>query len=123
VWFAVDADDGALVAASSRRRRCLSFRPGLPLADVIAALRWENPVAWSGDVHMSSWKVHPHRPGGDWRAPHLQCWFLEVRLEGWPRGPEGVELPELGRSGPSPTYDVRTCTTKVASIRILKVSA
>lgn len=96
----------------------LSFRPALPLADVLTALRWENPVASSGDVHMSTWRVEPHRPDAPHRAPHINGWRVDVRLDGWPRGANGARLPEVGRAGPSPLYDVRACVNKVAGIAI-----
>lgn len=96
----------------------LSFRPAIPLASVLAALRWENPVASSGTVHMSSWRVYPHRPGVASSAPHIKHWFVDVRLDGWPRGPDGAELPQLGRAGPSPLYDARTCVKAVTAISV-----
>lgn len=96
----------------------LSFRPGIPLASVLAALRWENPVASSGSVHMSSWSVYPHRPELPWDAPHIKHWHVDVRLDGWPRGPDGAKLPEIGRAGPSPLYDVRDNVKPVIAISV-----
>ena len=75
-------------------------------------------MASSGDVHMSSWRVYPHRPELPWNAPHVGPWWLEARLEGWPRGANGAELPQVGQAGPSPLYDVRGCTTTVNAITV-----
>jgi len=96
----------------------LTFRPGLPLATVLDVFRWDIPVASSGDVHMSSWSVYPYRPGVVWSEPHVGPWFVEVALDGWPRGPGGAELPQIDRAGPSPQYDVRGCENKVFSIGV-----
>ena len=96
----------------------LSFRPGLPLALVTNAFRWDVPVSSSGDVHMSSWSVYPHRPSVPWHTPHIGPWFVDVRLDGWPRGPDGIELPQLDRDGASPCFDVRTCSNTVVGLSV-----
>ncbi|HSK02274.1 MAG TPA: hypothetical protein VK932_13575 [Kofleriaceae bacterium] len=111
---------GAAVTRLISGGLAIDFRPGLPLAMVVAAFRWEEPIAWSGDVHRSSWAVAPRsavqsRP---W-LPILGCWQIEAQLDGWPRGPGRAQLPELDVFGPSPSYDLRTCENAVARILIL----
>lgn len=96
----------------------ITFLPGLPLSTLLKVFRWEQPVSSSGDVHMSSWSVYPHRPGVGWSEPHVGPWFVDAGLDGWPRGPGGAELPQIGRAGPSPQYDVRGCENKVFSLGV-----
>jgi hypothetical protein len=96
----------------------LTFRPGLPLATLTTVFRWDQPVASSSDVHMSSWRVYPHRPTTSWSEPHVGPWWIEARLDGWPRGDNGAELPQIGRAGPSPLYDVRGCTNTVIGLTV-----
>lgn len=96
----------------------LSFRPAIPLALVLEALRWTDPVASSSDLRMSSWRVYPHRPELVRMTPHVKHWFVDVRLADWPRGPDDAELPAFGRAGASPLYDLRTCVTPVMAITV-----
>lgn len=96
----------------------LCFRPGLPLALVTQLLRWDLPVSSSSDVHMSSWRVYPERPPAAWNQPHIGPWFVDVRLDGWPRGPGGAELPQRERTGGSPCYDARTCGNTVVGVSV-----
>lgn len=91
----------------------ISFRPGVPLKTVLAALRWKDCVASSGDVHMSSWRVSPQNGSNK-----IGRWEVGVRLEGWPRGANREDLPRVGRAGPSPLIDVDACATPVAGITI-----
>jgi hypothetical protein len=98
----------------------LAFRPAIPLALVLEALRWTDPVASSSDLRLTSWRVYPN--GTEWMTPHVKQWFVEVRLADWPRGPDHAELPALGRAGASPLYDLRTCVTPVTSITVLLVA-
>jgi hypothetical protein len=109
---------GAELGATSTRVE-LAFRPAIPLAPVLAALRWENPVASGGGMDLSLWRVYANRDVS-WTAPSIKHWCIEVRLAGWPRGPDGTDLPELGRSGPSPLLDMRTSVTPVAGIAITR---
>jgi len=94
------------------------FKPAISIASVLHALRWENPVSSSGDVHMSRWRIYPHRPELPWHAPHVNRWHVDVYLDGWPKGPDRSKLPEIGRAGPSPLYDVRGCVNAVSAISI-----
>lgn len=91
----------------------LIFNPPIELATVVGALRLEDPTASSHDVHMSSWHVEV-----DGDAPRIGAWALDINLEGWPRGPEGSQLPERGRAGPSPRVDLADCVTRVTSISV-----
>ena len=95
----------------------LAFRPGVPLATVVAALGWASPVASAGDVHMTTWQVMPDAEDWQRRDPHVGQWRVEIRI-GWPRAPDGSELPVVGRHGPSPLYDVRGCQSLVRSVRL-----
>ena len=96
---------GAGVAVDgSGDRLGISARPGLPLPAVVAALGWREPVAWSTDVHQSTWTVGPRDPafGGPART-RIGRWLVEASLDRAPR-----EAPALSRSGPSAVYDLRT---------------
>jgi hypothetical protein len=93
----------------------ISFRPGVPLAIITQALGWNSAVAYSSDVHMSSWDVYPRADYDERKEPHVGRWRVGVHLAGWPRSASG-ELPELEDSGPSSVYDVRTCDTLVSSL-------
>lgn len=99
---ALGAAAGAAVEASERGLG-VSARPGLPLPEVAAALGWDEPVAWSTNVHMSHWTVGPRDPatGGPAR-PRIGRWRIEAWLGGWPR-----EAPRLVAGGASPVYDLR----------------
>jgi hypothetical protein len=101
-------------------RSGLAFRPGVPLATVVAALGWATPVASSGDVHMTTWQVMPN--ADDWRRsdPHLGQWRVEIYMD-WPRAPDGGELPVVGQHGPSPLYDLRGCRDLVGALRLARV--
>ncbi|MEO8550581.1 MAG: hypothetical protein ABI678_11430, partial [Kofleriaceae bacterium] len=88
----------------------------LALATVVGALRLDDPTASAHDVHMSSWHVETAGPDGRDDAPRIGAWALDIALEGWPRGPDGSQLPERGRAGPSPRVDLTECATRVTSI-------
>jgi hypothetical protein len=110
--------------SSDGRGLGVGFRPGLPLDMVVAAFRWEAPVAWSGDVHMSVWSVGPLAAA---QAPPLRpvlgSWRIWANLDGWPRDPGGADLPRVGGAGPASLYDVRTCQNKVVWISIQPAAA
>jgi hypothetical protein len=100
----------------------IRFRPGMPLATVVGAFGWEAPVAWSGDVHMSSWSIAPLAVARSAsRRPRLGRWVIGARLDGWPRGLGDMKLAEVGRSGPSPLYDLTHCRNTVVSIVVVPV--
>ena len=63
--------------------------------------------------------MYPNRPPAQYWDPHVGPWFLDVRLDGWPHGPNRADLPTLAdRGGASSTYDVRGCANKVESISV-----
>src|SRR4051794_36559469 len=103
-----------LHAAIRRSGLQIIFRPGLPLAMVVSAFRWETPVATASDVHMSSWSVAPLAVARTppWSAV-LGCWTVKANLDGWPRGPDGAELPRFGDAGLRTAYDLRACQNPV----------
>jgi hypothetical protein len=95
----------------------LDFHRAIALDRVLTALRWDHPVSWSSDVHFSRWCVYPRRRDASSSAPGVGHWDVELDLDGWPSGAQG-ELPQLGRVGPSPVYDVRACSNQVSRISI-----
>ena len=80
----------------------LKLNPSLPLAVVLQAFGWADPLAYSGDVHQQQWTVIPaetlRRNAGD---PTIGRWRVDVRLTGRP-----VDAAERGYLGPSPLYDL-----------------
>ena len=63
---------------------------------------------------MSTWRLYQHSTN-PW-DPNIGGFCVDVRLDGWPRGPGGAELAQLGRAGASPLYDVRGCVNTVIAI-------
>ena len=102
---------GATIYGSGARLQ-VSARPGLPLTAVAAAFGWETPVAWSTDVHMSSWVVGPldAARGGPGRTG-VGGWVVDARLA---RGPR--DAPVLDTRGPSYLYDMRERADPVATL-------
>ena len=102
---------GATIYGSGGRLQ-VSARPGLPLTAVAAAFGWEMPVAWSTDVHMSSWVVGPldAARGGPART-RSGGWVVEVRLARQP-----ADAPVLDTRGPSYLYDMRERADPVATL-------
>ena len=96
----------------SGSRLQVSARPGLPITAVAAAFGWDTPVAWSTDVHMSSWVVGPldAARGGPART-RLGGWVVEVRLARQP-----ADAPVLDTRGPSYLYDMRERADPVATL-------
>jgi hypothetical protein len=90
----------------------VSARPGLPLDGVAGAFGWDAPVAWSPDVHMSTWAVGPLNGarGGPART-RVGGWAVEAWLA---RGPG--DAPVLDTRGPSYLYDMRERADPVATL-------
>ena len=107
------AGDASAEVRASQRGIAIYFKPPIALALVVGALRWDAAVAYSSDVHMTTWKVAP-RTG----EPQLGRWTVAPLLERWPRGAGDAKLAELGRRGPSPLYDLAGCETRVYGIEI-----
>lgn len=107
-----------LVASAGCELRgvALDFKPPIALASVVGALRLDAPTASAHDVHQTSWYVETVGPDGRIAGARIGVWELEIVLEGYPRGPEGRQLPERGRAGPSPRLDLTDCVTRVSSI-------
>lgn len=94
----------------------LSFRPGMPIELVTRVFGWDQPVSSSGDVHMSSWRLYQN--GTNPWDPNIGAFCVDVRLDGWPRGPNRSELPKVDAGGASSTYDVRGCANTVVGISV-----
>jgi hypothetical protein len=65
---------------------------------------------------MSSWRLYQH--GTDPWHPNIGAFCVDVRLDGWPRGPNRSDLPKIGTAGPSSVYDVRGCANTVIAISV-----
>jgi hypothetical protein len=112
-----------LYASSAARGLGISFRCSLPVATLVTAFRWEEPVASLGD-HSTSSAVGPLAAAlaPPW-IPVLGRWLIDVRIFGWPRGPEGAALPLIDRGSLAAVYDLRTCQNHVETIAIVPAGA
>ena len=88
------------------------FNPPLPLSVVLGAFGWEDPLAYSGDVHMSSWRVLAAEAlQRDAREAVIGRWRVDVYLTDRPR-----DVPQRGWLGPSPLYELGSKPFAVASL-------
>jgi hypothetical protein len=93
-------------------RLTVSARPGFTVPAMAEALDWPDPVAWSTDVHMSSWRVGQRDGGhGGPGRTRIGPWLVEAYLAGLPS-----DAPRLDTRGPSFVYDMRGHPGPVATI-------
>jgi hypothetical protein len=105
------ASAGATITGSGGRVT-ITARPGLALPAVAAAFGWQEPVAWSTDVHMVRWMVGPKDPGHGGPAPtKIGGWLVEAWLDRAPR-----DAPTTTARGPSLVYDVRAHQGSVVTL-------
>jgi hypothetical protein len=100
------------------------WRFNLPAAAVVAAFRWDMPVATMGD-HRTGSALGPLTAAllPPW-WPTLGVWGIDVRFNKatWPHGPNGAALPLIERGGGlPPIYDAREARNTVSSISILRL--
>ncbi len=90
----------------------VQFKPSVPLAVVVGALGWKDPLAYSGDVHQESWTVIPAELlRRNAREPNIGRWRVNVRLAERP-----TDVPTRGYHGPSSLYELESKPFDVASI-------
>ena len=81
----------------------LEFKPELPVDPFLHALGWTaTAFAFSGDVHMSSWRI---RTNESVYCPVIGAWEVDVSLDRWPQPRPGIKTDhKADRSYPLSTH-------------------